>query len=258
MKDIGSRLREMRIKNGLTQDELAEQLKCGAKAISRYESDENLSKVYDFIRVCECLGDVSYIITGKEYSNGKEITPEEKKILSAYKNLNNSDKQKIVDFILGIGEYDANKVITSEPTTIYRFPVFRQEAAAGVGRLDVSDAYSMEEFAVDNIPNEAAFIMEIAGESMYDEKTDYLIHTGSKVLIDPQINKYSLDEKIVIANFRGKTICKRYIVKDTYILFQSDNEAFEKENRKSTDDPDHKIIGVVLGVIESKKFVPVK
>ena len=64
MKDIGSRLREMRIENGLTQDELAEKLKCGAKAISRYESDENLSKVYDFIRVCECLGDVSYIITG--------------------------------------------------------------------------------------------------------------------------------------------------------------------------------------------------
>ena len=93
---------------------------------------------------------------------------------------------------------------------------------------------------------------------MYDEKTDYLIHTGSKVLVDPQTTKYNLDEKIVIANFRGKTICKRYIVKDSYILFQSDNDAFDKENRKSTDDPDHKIIGVVLGVIENEKFVPVK
>ena len=39
---------------------------------------------------------------------------------------------------------------------------------------------------------------------------------------------------------------------------QSDNDAFDKENRKSTDDPDHKIIGVVLGVIENEKFVPVK
>lgn len=160
-----------------------------------------------------------------------------------------------VDYLLGLTDVERRK---SEPTTIYRFPVFRQEAAAGVGRLDVSDGYSMENFVIDNLPNEAAFIMEIAGESMYDEKTDYLIHTGSKVLIDPQITKYNLDEKIVIANFRGKTICKRYIVKDTYILFQSDNDAFEKENRKSTDDPDHKIIGVVLGVIENEKFIPVK
>ena len=160
-----------------------------------------------------------------------------------------------VDYLLGLTDVEK---ITSEPTTIYRFPVFRQEAAAGVGRLDVSDGYSMENFVIDNLPNEATFIMEIAGESMYDEKTDYLIHTSSKILVDPQITKYNLDEKIVIANFRGKTICKRYIVKDSYILFQSDNDAFDKENRKSTDDPDHKIIGVVLGVIENEKFVPVK
>ena len=160
-----------------------------------------------------------------------------------------------VDYLMGLTDAEQRDV---KPTTIYRFPVFRQEAAAGVGRLDVSDGYSMEEFIIDNIPNEAVFIMEIVGESMYDEKTNYLIHTGSKVLIDPRISKYNLDEKIVIANFKGKTICKRYIVKDTYILFQSDNDKFKSENRKSTDDPYHKIIGIVLGVIENEKFVPIK
>lgn len=177
------------------------------------------------------------------------LPPEDQYIIEHYKSLTPHDRE-IVDHIF--------KLKPEELTIIYRFPVFRQEAAAGVGRLDVSYGYSMENFTINNLPNEAAFIMEIAGESMYDEKTDYLIHTDSKVLIDPQITKYNLDEKIVIANFRGKTICKRYIVKDTYILFQSDNDAFEKENRKSTDDPDHKIIGVVLGVIENEKFVPVK
>ena len=175
--------------------------------------------------------------------------PEDQYIIDHYKSLTPHDRE-IVDHIF--------KMKPEEPTTIYRFPVFRQEAAAGVGRLDINDAYSMEEFVVDNIPNEAVFVMKIAGDSMYDEKTDYLIHTGSKVLIDPKVSKYNLDERIVIANFKGKTICKRYIVKDTYILFQSDNDAFEKENRKSTDDPNHKVVGVVLGVIENEKFVPVK
>ena len=160
-----------------------------------------------------------------------------------------------VDYLMGLTDIEQRG---TEPSKIYRFPVFYQSAAAGVGRLDISNGYYMENFTVDNLPNEAVFIMEIAGESMYDEKTDYLIHTGSKVLIDPQIFKYNLDEKIVIANFKGKIICKRYIVKDTYILFQSDNDEFKGENRKSTDDSNHKIIGVVLGVIENEKFVPVK
>lgn len=59
MKDIGARLREVRIEKGLTQNELAEKLQCGAKAISRYENDENLEKVYDFIKICECLGELN-------------------------------------------------------------------------------------------------------------------------------------------------------------------------------------------------------
>ena len=182
----------------------------------------------------------------------RENIPEEDRcIINMYRKLSSHDRE-IVDHIFNMEEEG------TEHARIYRFPVFYQSAAAGVGRLDVSDGYSMENFTIDNLPDEATFIMEIAGESMYDEKTDYLIHTGSKVLIDPKISKYNLDEKIVIANFKGKTICKRYIVKDTYILFQSDNDAFEKENRKSTDDPDHKVVGIVLGVIEDEKFIPVK
>lgn len=136
MKDIGSRLREMRIENGLTQDELAEQLKCGAKAISRYESDENLSKVYDFIRVCECLGDVSYIITGKKCSNGKEITQEEKKILSAYKNLTDSDR-RVVDFIFKTSKREKIKPIIKYESIvtddIKALPLVEQKASAGIG-----------------------------------------------------------------------------------------------------------------------------
>lgn len=136
MKDIGSRLQEVRIEKGLTQGELAERLKCGAKAISRYESDENLSKVYDFIRVCECLGDVSYIITGKKSNNGKEITPEEKKILSAYKNLTDSDR-RVVDFIFKTSKQQKIKPIIKYESIvtddIKALPLVEQKASAGIG-----------------------------------------------------------------------------------------------------------------------------
>lgn len=175
MKDIGSRLREMRIENGLTQDELAEQLKCGAKAISRYESDENLSKVYDFIRVCECLGDVSYIITGIKSYNGKEITQDEQKILSTYKNLTDSDR-RVVDFILKIGEYDTDKVVqfpkyVGDSNHLYVCP---QKASAGIGKIkdESNPDLRLIYFEDSAIPNGTTHGIIIDGHSMEDKFFD--------------------------------------------------------------------------------------
>lgn len=157
-----------------------------------------------------------------------------------------------VDYLLGLTDVEK---IDIEPTTIYRFPVFRQEAAAGIGRLDVSNAYSMEEFIVDNIPNEAVFIMKIAGDSMYDEKTDQ-IKDNSVVVINPRDTLY--EDKIVIANLDGEIVCKRYSKVDDHIEFLSDNELRQNENKDSRDYRNPKVIGVVLGVIENEKFIKVK
>ena len=176
MKDIGSRLREMRIENGLTQDELAEQLKCGAKAISRYESDENLSKVYDFIRVCECLGDVSYIITGKKSNNGKEITPEEKKILSAYKNLTDSDR-RVVNFIFNIKQEEpvqysdsTNKLINmGEIIFIDTYP---QPVSAGKGNIYIDDNPVPKLYPATPTSSKADYCARISGDSMYPDYLD--------------------------------------------------------------------------------------
>lgn len=259
MSNIGDRLRETRINKGLNQGELAELLQCSSKAVSRYENNDNLEKVYDFVKICECLGaDINYIVTGIEYSAGKEITQQEHEVLSAYRRLIDSDK-RIVDFILGIGEYDIKfRSIETEPAKIYRFPKYEQKAAAGVGQLGRDGNYSMEEYTVNNIPDEAIYAMEISGESMNHEDTDNLIHTGSTVLINPRFIESELDNKVVIANFKGQVICKRYINKGKYILFRSDNDEFENENRKSSDDPDCKVLGIVLGVIENEKFISVK
>lgn len=160
-----------------------------------------------------------------------------------------------VDYLLGRAN---NPNIEIEPIKIYRFPEYNQEVAAGVGRLGKDSNYYMSEYIVDSIPDNAVYSMKIVGESMNDEKTNNLIHTGSIILIDPQFAEYELDDKVVIANFKGKIICKRYINKGKYILFQSDNSDYESENRKSSDDPDCKVLGIVLGVIEDKKFITVK
>lgn len=164
-----------------------------------------------------------------------------------------------VDYLLDQTDVkEMNHESDIQSTTIYRFPKYEQKAAAGVGQLGRDSNYIMEEYTVDNIPNEAVYAMEIAGESMKHKDTNNLIHTGSIVLINPRFIESELNNKIVIANFKGKVICKRYINKGEYILFQSDNKAFKNENRKSSDDPDCKVLGIVLGIIENERFVSVK
>lgn len=256
MSNIGDRLREARINKGLNQGELAELLQCSSKAISRYENNENLDKVYDFVKMCECLDtDINYIITGIEHNAGKEINLQEQQVLIAYRRLIDSDK-RIVDFILGIGEYDIRlNPIETEPKIIYRFPVFKQEAAAGIGILNSSDNYDIEEYQVDNIPNNAVFAMKIKGDSMYNEKTGH-IKDKAIVLINPKDTDH--EGKIVIANLDGECVCKRYTTVEDHVEFKSDNQSRQDENKDSRKYRKPKVVGVVLGVIENEKFIKVK
>lgn len=247
---FGERLKVAREDIGYTKTKLAKFLGYGVSTVSEYERGNNKPSLDTFIQICRLLKrDANYFLQDDIIGIAPKLNPEDQYIIDNYKALTHHDRE-IVDHIF--------KMEPEEQPKIYRFPVFYQSAAAGVGRLDVSNGYYMENFMVDNVPNEAVFIMEITGESMYDEKSNYLIHTGSKVLIDTKIENYELNRRIVIVNFSGKTICKRYEKENNYILYKSDNEFFEKENRKSTDDPNHKIIGVVLGVIEDEKFIPVE
>lgn len=160
-----------------------------------------------------------------------------------------------VDYLLSRTD---NPKLVDNITPIYRFPQYEQQAAAGIGQLGIDSSYKMKEYVIDNIPDNAVYSMKISGESMNYKNTSNLIHTGSIVLINPKFNEYELNNKIVIANFQGKVICKRCINKGSYILFKSDNPKWESENKKSSDDPNCKVLGVVLGVIENEKFIPVK
>lgn len=148
-----------------------------------------------------------------------------------------------------------SRTFHAQSTTVYRFPVFKQEAAAGVGRLDVSDAYTMEEFVVDNIPNEAVFVMKISGDSMYDKKTNQ-IKDGAVVVINPKDTLY--EDKIVIASLDGEIVCKRYAAIDDHAAFLSDNEVRRNEDKDARNYRICIVVGVVLGVIENEKFIPVK
>lgn len=157
-----------------------------------------------------------------------------------------------VDYLMGLTDIAKMEI---EPSQIYRFPVFKQEAAAGVGILNNADNYDMEEFRIDTIPNNAVFAMGIKGDSMFDEEAGY-IKDKATVLVNPKDTDY--ENKIVIASLDGECVCKRYTTVGNHVEFKSDNQMRQDENKDSRNYREPKVVGVVLGVIEDEKFIKVK
>lgn len=108
-------------------------------------------------------------------------------ILSAYHNLNDSDKQKIVDFILWIGEYDPSKIIklkdTSEQNTqspdnivhlinmgeIIYIDTHPQPVSAGRGNIYIDDSPIPKLYPSTPISSKDDYCVRVSGESMYQE-----------------------------------------------------------------------------------------
>lgn len=247
MNDIGLRLRQIRIDKGLTQDQLAQQLGCSSKAISCYENNKNLDKVYDFQKICEYLdADINYLMTGKEHSSGKEITEQEKQILSAYRELSDSDR-RIVDYILNMEK----KIQLSEPTIIYRFPVYEQQAAAGAGKHGREGKYYMKDLQIDKLSNQAVFGVDISGNSMEKkDDTDCGIKDNATVLLNPNFDELDLDGRVVVfkINSTNEVLCKRYFKEKNTIGFISDNDQCSDMD-KHLIPGEYTIIGEVVNII---------
>lgn len=248
---FGERLFNIRNKENMTREELAQKLSCSPKTIAAYENGQNTPSYDTFINICNIFKrDANYFMQdGLNYMEF-ELNPEDEKLISGYQSLTYHDKE-IVDYILNMEDTSE----TPEFVPIYRFPVFKQEAGAGIGILNNSDNYDMEEYQVNNIPSNAVFAMKIKGDSMYNEKNGH-IKNKAKVLINPKDTDY--ENKIVIANLDGECVCKRYTTVENHVEFKSDNGLRQDENKDSRNYIEPKVIGVVLGIIEDKRFIPVK
>lgn len=256
--EFGKQLAKYRKEHKIDQKDIADLLNVTTQTISTYETGKNKIPYEKLIILCNYykINPLDLICADLKF-NPEEKSQEYKHLIEAYRGLSyESDKKQIVDFILGIGEYDIRlNPIETESKIIYRFPVFKQEAAAGIGILNNSDNYDMEEFRIDAIPDNAVFAMSIKGDSMYDEETGH-IKDKAIVLVNPKDTDH--EGKIVIANLDGECVCKRYTTVEDHVEFKSDNHLYQDENKDSRKYREPKVIGVVLGVIEDEKFIPVK
>lgn len=230
-------------KHNIEQKELAKLLGVKEQTVSAYIR-KKINPTYDrFMQICTQLKiDANYFMD--DYDEDKDITPqlnpEDQYIIDRYKSLTPHDRE-IVDHIFNMKP--------EEPTIIYRFPVFYQSAAAGIGKLSETDDYQMEEFKLKTVPKNAVFGMYIEGHSM-----ETIIYENDVVLIDPSENKPGdLDDEVVVARFGEELICKRLSVNEdnqTYD-FNSENPDDEDKGRYNQEQSNFTLVGKVVKIIHA-------
>lgn len=234
--------------HNIEQKELAKLLGVKEQTVSAYIR-KKINPTYDrFMQICTQLKiDANYFMDG--YDEDKDIAPqlppEDQYIIDCYKSLTPHDKE-IVDHIFNMKP--------EEPTIIYRFPVYEQQAAAGAGITGRDGKFTMQNIMTNDIPQNAVFGVHIKGESMINTDPKLIIEDipdNSFVLLNPRVSVSDLNKTIVVASINNEVICKYFLEEQDCVHFYSLNrEEHADDDRFAKSPNDYKIIGQVVKVIK--------
>ena len=146
------------------------------------------------------------------------------------------------------------KELNTEPTPIYRFPVYEQQAAAGAGITGRDGKFIMENIFTDDIPQNAVFGVHIKGTSMINTDPTLIIEDipdNSFVLLNPKVSQSDLNKTIVVASINNEVICKYFLIEQDGVHFYSLNRKEHADDDRFAKSPnDYNIIGQVVKVIK--------
>jgi len=174
--EFGKQLAKYREENQIDQKDIAKLLEITPQTVSNYETGKNKIPYEKLIMLCNYYkkNPLDFIKADLNFDL-EEIKQDEQKILSSYKNLTDSDR-RVVDFVLGIGEYDTNKVVqfpkyVGDSNHLYVCP---QKASAGIGKIkdESNPDLRLIYFEDSAIPNGTTHGIIIDGHSMEDKFFD--------------------------------------------------------------------------------------
>lgn len=109
MPNFGENLKAIRIKRGMTQDELAELLNTSKQVISRYENGQRYPKISAAARIAKALGVSLAELNGdpqpQPVYHSSTLSPDETRLVELYRSLNADGKRSLMKQ----AEYHANE-----------------------------------------------------------------------------------------------------------------------------------------------------
>lgn len=103
-----NRIKELRIKKGWTQTDLADKLNTGKNTISRYETEQRQLDTETLFKLCTIFGVTADYLLGRSPVPAAQISDEDWLLLDAYHRASLRDRQ-LVDSILEEYRADTKK-----------------------------------------------------------------------------------------------------------------------------------------------------
>lgn len=211
MNQIGKKLSQLRIKDGVSQPELAERLTAigiptNSQKISKWETDYSVPNAYQFLGLCNVLNirDVLEIFEINENPISK-LDPIGKQKVDEY-----------IDLLVLSGKYK-KKSATVIPFT-QQIKLFDIPVSAGTGQFLDSDSYELIDIR-NEVPESTDFGLRISGNSMEPEYLD-----GQIIWVHKQdvLN----DGEIGILGYDNNVYCKKLSLTATGIKLISLNDNY--------------------------------
>lgn len=212
---IGSRIKELRIKRNITQEELARQIGVTKGAIANYENEISSPKIdlmYKLFEALDCDANYLHQDDMKTSAYKETSTPEEfENIIKKYRALDDPGRSH-VDTVLK-WESDRMEQLKQTPSAIVelhnssnekgRLIDYYRSVSAGTGEVIFDDVY-FERITLPDIPEyrRVAYAVKVDGRSM-----EPLYNDGDVLLIEPTC-EVEVGE-IGIFNVDGKAYVKK-------------------------------------------------
>ena len=90
---FGMRIRELRLKKGLTQVDLSRQLDVSQATIAGWEKEVNLPNTGTLQRLAQYFGVSTDYLLGNDPPQSQSFSPDETKLIHIYRRLNDADRQ---------------------------------------------------------------------------------------------------------------------------------------------------------------------
>ena len=239
------RLKELRIKKGITLEELAKNIGTTKTTLSRYENGERSPK----LQLVGLLA--NYFQVDMAWLSGQSVYKNTLNILPVYNQLESPRQQKVYDFAESQLK-EQKQEIKQKNNSITSLEQFRKKkeeeiiygtikwcgcVSAGTGEFLTDETCEEIELPIEQIPTEADFCLSVNGDSM--EPT---FHNGEYVFVKKQLDIFS--GKIGVAIFNGEAFLKR-------IWFENGEARLESLNKKYkdiiiTENDEFRIVGKVV------------
>lgn len=206
--EFGKQLAKYREENQIDQKDIAKLLEITPQTVSNYETGKNKIPYEKLIMLCNYYkkNPLDFIKADLNFDL-EEIKQDEQKILSAYKNLTDSDR-RVVDFILDIKQekpiqYSDNTNRLINLGEIIFIDTYPQPVSAGKGNIYIDDNPVPKLYPATPTSSKADYCARISGDSMYPDYLD-----GDFVYVDK--TKELNNDDIGIFFYDGEAYCKKY------------------------------------------------